>query len=287
MGKLEKIVVLTVLSLITVILAISFITSEDPMAALAGSGGLEETALSDQAALSNRERSAGSDGDGMPEPARIAGRAARERAASVPAPRDLDLSNPFERSAPTGEDGEAVDPGLEWPESDPAAPEEAAPSDAREELLLSSTVGGGALKPVASQAGLPEGAALVTSLGLEDTWDPELKQYVWRSGDSFLALAQRFYGDGDCAELLRLFNEGRERISPGEAILVPVFDHRGVAPERPTAGGTYVVQDGESLWTISKKQYGRGSDWQKLFEANRERLASPDDVRAGMELVIP
>ena len=53
---------------------------------------------------------------------------------------------------------------------------------------------------------------------------------------------------------------------------------------------SYVVQKGDSLWSIAAKPevYGRASQWQRLFDANRELLKNdPNHVRAGMTLRIP
>ena len=56
-----------------------------------------------------------------------------------------------------------------------------------------------------------------------------------------------------------------------------------------TSGGarTYKVQPGDSLSKIAKEFYGNANDYQKIFEANRDKLSDPDKVRAGQELVIP
>lgn len=61
------------------------------------------------------------------------------------------------------------------------------------------------------------------------------------------------------------------------------------APSRPDSGGaTYVVQDGDTLWSIAQGQMGAGSRWEELFQANSELMGGdPDRLRAGMELVIP
>lgn len=66
----------------------------------------------------------------------------------------------------------------------------------------------------------------------------------------------------------------------------------GEAAAAPAAVGafdTYVVQKGESLWTIAAKPeiYGKASAWKRLFDANRDVLKSPDRVRAGMTLKVP
>ena len=50
---------------------------------------------------------------------------------------------------------------------------------------------------------------------------------------------------------------------------------------------TYVVLKGDTLWKISRKFYGSGKHWKKIFEANRDIISNPDKVRAGTELKIP
>ena len=52
---------------------------------------------------------------------------------------------------------------------------------------------------------------------------------------------------------------------------------------------TYVVQKGESLWSIAAKPeiYGKATAWRRIFDANRNLLKSPDRVRPGMTLNIP
>lgn len=50
---------------------------------------------------------------------------------------------------------------------------------------------------------------------------------------------------------------------------------------------TYTVVEGDSLWAISVKLYGTPDRIQALFEANRDILASADDLRVGMVLQAP
>ena len=59
------------------------------------------------------------------------------------------------------------------------------------------------------------------------------------------------------------------------------------APEGSgSAGGgqTYTVQAGDSLSKIGSHY---GVSWQKIFEANRDKLSDPDKIRPGQELTIP
>lgn len=50
---------------------------------------------------------------------------------------------------------------------------------------------------------------------------------------------------------------------------------------------TYVVQEGDTLSIISQKVFGDASHWPAIFEANRDQLSQPDQVRVGQRLVLP
>ena len=59
-----------------------------------------------------------------------------------------------------------------------------------------------------------------------------------------------------------------------------------------TAGGagssqTYTVQAGDTLSKIAKQFYGNANDYNRIFEANRDKLQNPDKIQVGQELVIP
>ena len=54
------------------------------------------------------------------------------------------------------------------------------------------------------------------------------------------------------------------------------------APE--AAENTYTVQSGDSLSKIGSKY---GVSWQKIYEANRDKLDDPDKIYPGQELTIP
>ena len=54
-----------------------------------------------------------------------------------------------------------------------------------------------------------------------------------------------------------------------------------------TSARTYHVQPGDNLSKISKQFYGDANKYMKIFEANKDKLADPDKIRAGIELVIP
>jgi nucleoid-associated protein YgaU len=52
-------------------------------------------------------------------------------------------------------------------------------------------------------------------------------------------------------------------------------------------GRTYKVQPGDTLSKIAKEFYGDANKYQRIFEANRDKLENPDKIRAGQELTIP
>ena len=73
----------------------------------------------------------------------------------------------------------------------------------------------------------------------------------------------------------------------------PVVDttHQDTPPvvHPPAAAAkSYKVEAGDSLAKISMKVYGKEKYWQKIFEANKDKMSSPDDLlRVGTSLVIP
>jgi LysM repeat protein len=61
----------------------------------------------------------------------------------------------------------------------------------------------------------------------------------------------------------------------------------GASAGGSAAGRTYKVQPGDSLSKIAKEFYGDATKYQRIFEANRDKLDNPDKIQAGQELVIP
>ncbi len=50
---------------------------------------------------------------------------------------------------------------------------------------------------------------------------------------------------------------------------------------------TYKVKKGDTLWKISESVYGHGKDWKKIYNANSATIGDPDNLKAGMSLIIP
>ena len=54
-----------------------------------------------------------------------------------------------------------------------------------------------------------------------------------------------------------------------------------------SAPRTYTVKPGDSLSKIAEQFYGKANEYNKIFEANRDKLNNPDKIAVGQQLVIP
>jgi len=54
-----------------------------------------------------------------------------------------------------------------------------------------------------------------------------------------------------------------------------------------SAASRYTVVSGDTLSKIAKAHYGKSSQWSSIFEANRDQLDDPDEIKPGQVLVIP
>jgi nucleoid-associated protein YgaU len=49
----------------------------------------------------------------------------------------------------------------------------------------------------------------------------------------------------------------------------------------------YTVVAGDSLSKIAQREYGDGSKWKRIFEANRAAISNPDLIQPGQVLTLP
>ena len=249
MGKVEKIVVLSVLFVIVLILVLS-----DP----SGLGGQDVNAAGGSAVSASRSVDRGVTGAG-PEEVPVSS----EPGADLPsAGEDLGQGSTPGAVRGGGEEGllvavQLTDPVYEVPESIP------------EDWALKSLGG------LADHLFDPTHKVYLAKDG--DTFESLAERFY---GDASYARLLRRANEGQV-----VLEGGQELLVPTHEDGIST----GPAAPAPLAAGatTYVALSGESLWIIAKKNYGKGHLWPRIWEANQGTLRNPDSVPEGVTLVIP
>lgn len=140
--------------------------------------------------------------------------------------------------------------------------------------------------------------------------EPQFRKYIVQPGDvSWESIAQRVYGDRRMWSVIAQANPlaTSDRLKPGTTVLNIPVDPSNIQgkpnPEAvlPTPAGTvaavptppkpaetiYIVQEGDTLWAIARRVYGKGAMWETIYRANRDRIKDKDRPIAGTSLVIP
>ncbi len=83
--------------------------------------------------------------------------------------------------------------------------------------------------------------------------------------------------------------ENREKIilAAGNVEGVDSVDDRLVVEAPAAEPRFYTVVKGDTLWKIAASQYGDGSKYPRIFEANKPMLKDPDRIYPGQNLRIP
>ena len=122
---------------------------------------------------------------------------------------------------------------------------------------------------------------LITQQGLEASHDPGLMLYQVQAGDTFESIAACYYGEASRAIIVRSENEGLEALVVGTKIWVAVEDD-GTLP-----GRMYIVVEGDNLWDIAHKAYGKGWLHEQIRVANQDALGESNRLSVGMMLRLP
>lgn len=49
----------------------------------------------------------------------------------------------------------------------------------------------------------------------------------------------------------------------------------------------YVIEKGDTLWGIAKREYGDGNQWRRIYNFNRDVISNPDRPKKGVKIRIP
>ena len=176
-------------------------------------------------------------------------------------------------------------------------------------------------EPEPAPATAPEPAPIVVAPSGEPTTEkikrlipPKFRTVTVHKGDtSFAAVSRReFNGDARYAEAISKANplvspnkliagktQLRIPLDPdniqGKVVEVEVVANQPATsktgtvdvPASATAGQTYVVKSDDTLSTIAKRFYGKSAAWQKIYNANRDKIPSPERLKPGIAITIP
>lgn len=127
--------------------------------------------------------------------------------------------------------------------------------------------------------------------------DPPFREIVARDGDTFQKIAERELGSARLWTSIARANPFKDpnRLKPGDRVRIPLDadnpqgwpDDAQQPAAQPAPVVEYTVQSGDSLSKIAKQFYGSVRYVDFLYESNRERLRSKDDLRVGQVLRIP
>jgi nucleoid-associated protein YgaU len=137
------------------------------------------------------------------------------------------------------------------------------------------------------------------------------KKHTIASGDTLTKIARQYYDDATRKNAILAANpqiKSERHLKIGDVLTLPAPNgSTGAAPSsvaeakpiaRPstpetsansqTAGRTYKVQKGDTLYSIAKKQCGSSSRWEEIVRLNKDVLkGNPSRLSNGMILKLP
>jgi nucleoid-associated protein YgaU len=157
-------------------------------------------------------------------------------------------------------------------------------------------------------AGLTNGASVPgasTGSASPSTSTSAERTHVIASGDTFEALAQKYYGSATKWQLISKANPTvePERLKIGQKIRIPAATATATATldvpsgaagsvgarssesVTTTGGSFHVVAKGDTLSSISRKYFGSDKYWRQILSANKG--TTEKNLKIGQKLVIP
>jgi LysM repeat protein len=90
---------------------------------------------------------------------------------------------------------------------------------------------------------------------------------------------------------VRVYGAEQMRVYEGVTTAAHLTTHASTAAKASTetrsAARTYAVQPGDTLASIADHFYGTDNDWTSLFQANKAKIANPNEIYPGELLLVP
>jgi LysM repeat protein len=133
------------------------------------------------------------------------------------------------------------------------------------------------------------------------------RKYVVCKGDALNSIAVKFYGQAEGNRLVnieRIYNANRntmrsiDEIQVGQQLIIPALEgsvpgssriQDSISASLPavTKEKYYVVQEGDSLWSIATRKLGDGKRFNEIARLNSKVIGDKDNVYPGMRLQMP
>lgn len=153
-------------------------------------------------------------------------------------------------------------------------------SDSQDLLAVESSPEGEAIDPMVQEQFvtpiLEEEGSMMASSG-------EVGNYTVQSGDTFMLIAFKLYGDYRKWKSVADLNPGvsSAQLRVGDSLKYDV-------PAEPFVwnpkGNPHLIQSGETLGTISSAKYGTANRWKDIYTNNQPMIKDPNMIFAGFTL---
>jgi nucleoid-associated protein YgaU len=168
---------------------------------------------------------------------------------------------------------------------------ESGPATTESSTTMSTTMDNGGSRLPADNGSAANEAPSHTDLGGTDTTE---KTYIVKAGDNLWLIAKAEYHDASKHDLIAKANPNIDptNLKVGSKLVIPPLPSSGTSGDGgtqvqhpgDTAGETYTVVSGDTLWTIAQKHYGNGAKAKLIEQANPGIKGT---LHIGQKIVLP
>lgn len=157
---------------------------------------------------------------------------------------------------------------------------------------------------------LPEGVVPIAQTQAAVVGVPS-ELYTLKDGETLFKICQAKYGNGNLWKELAEFNKatvsnptklrkgmtirlpsinvlhGEPQLAALAPVQMPPSVEQSASPTSVAVAAEYVIQKGDTLGAIASKQLGSAKKWESIYEANRDRMKNPSDLKVGKSLRMP